>query len=650
MATTNPNPNPRSVPSSPDRSASSSSSRPNISRPRNRNDSNNVAEPSTDRPEYDEHNTAGRKRGLGARDVFALVFNKMVGTGIFTTPGLVVALTHSARISIGLWVVGGFYIALCLLIYLELGSTWPHNGGEVIYLDKIWPCGFLFAVCFTGYHLCFEASTGNALAFGRYVVIAATEQHGDDISMNYTAVKFVSICALTLATGTLFLPKVGLSLNKLLVYYKIILLIYILSKTWSLPSENVTSALHHDAKASSTFKDGMSSFVYVIYTYTGWENGNYVGGELGTMSEHGPNTKLIKGSMAAVGITMLLYVLTVTAYYHSNSYESITKAWILLGMGSDLGPRLTGGHGEVFDILVAVSAFGNLVSVVYTSAIVKQAIAKQNFLPFSWLIQKDETVPKGGLILHWMITFIWILAIPAHGDGYDFVIGIYAYGRVLIETMVFSGFLYWTAKGLCFPNRRRSEFSFTFFHRSAFKPIVPIVTAIILMADVMILSFAAQQDRVDSLGGQAEIIPRWWWPTVIVLVFVGAGIYRFVIFILDRKTTRLQAAVRSKANQGQEGVEMNLFNENNNVENNSHSLGPDSTGLRFRLRVYEERGEHNPSTWPADDEMTAELRKGREDARADGSYRRVYTDIRIVPQWLRNVYATTSDFLTRYMV
>lgn len=42
-------------------------------------------------------------------DIFALVVNKMVGTGIYTTPPLVLALTGDWRIAIGLWAAGFVY-------------------------------------------------------------------------------------------------------------------------------------------------------------------------------------------------------------------------------------------------------------------------------------------------------------------------------------------------------------------------------------------------------------------------------------------------------------------------------------------------------------------------------------------------------------
>jgi hypothetical protein len=49
------------------------------------------------------------RRDLSKFDVAALIINKVIGTGIFTTPGLVLSLTGSKKVSIILWFCGGIW-------------------------------------------------------------------------------------------------------------------------------------------------------------------------------------------------------------------------------------------------------------------------------------------------------------------------------------------------------------------------------------------------------------------------------------------------------------------------------------------------------------------------------------------------------------
>ena len=46
---------------------------------------------------------------LGSFDVFSLIVNKMIGTGIYTAPTTVLLLTGDKQLSLGLWAVGFVY-------------------------------------------------------------------------------------------------------------------------------------------------------------------------------------------------------------------------------------------------------------------------------------------------------------------------------------------------------------------------------------------------------------------------------------------------------------------------------------------------------------------------------------------------------------
>lgn len=52
------------------------------------------------------------RRNLGFVQITSLMLNTTIGSGIFNTPGYVLALTRSKRVSLILWAVGGVYSAL----------------------------------------------------------------------------------------------------------------------------------------------------------------------------------------------------------------------------------------------------------------------------------------------------------------------------------------------------------------------------------------------------------------------------------------------------------------------------------------------------------------------------------------------------------
>ena len=52
------------------------------------------------------------KQHLTTLEAASLIVNKMIGTGIFTTPGMVLALTQNKSLALSFWIVGGLYAAI----------------------------------------------------------------------------------------------------------------------------------------------------------------------------------------------------------------------------------------------------------------------------------------------------------------------------------------------------------------------------------------------------------------------------------------------------------------------------------------------------------------------------------------------------------
>lgn len=77
----------------------------------------------------------------------AVLIGVVVGTGILRTPPVVAANVSSETECLGLWVLGGLITLIGALCYAELGSAFPHVGGEYHYLRKAFgpALGFLFA-------------------------------------------------------------------------------------------------------------------------------------------------------------------------------------------------------------------------------------------------------------------------------------------------------------------------------------------------------------------------------------------------------------------------------------------------------------------------------------------------------------------------
>ncbi|MBN1996382.1 amino acid permease, partial [candidate division KSB1 bacterium] len=78
------------------------------------------------------------KRRLGLFPVTNIVIANMIGAGIFTTSGLLLADLKNPLILILLWIVGGVIALAGALSYGELGAAMPLAGGEYIFLSRLY--------------------------------------------------------------------------------------------------------------------------------------------------------------------------------------------------------------------------------------------------------------------------------------------------------------------------------------------------------------------------------------------------------------------------------------------------------------------------------------------------------------------------------
>jgi hypothetical protein len=97
---------------------------------------------------------ASDKRQIGVMSAAFLVFNRMVGTGIFATPSGILQLSGSVGLALFLWVAGMIIAAAGMAVYLEFGTGIPKNGGEKNYLEYVFKKPrFLATGLYTGYVL-----------------------------------------------------------------------------------------------------------------------------------------------------------------------------------------------------------------------------------------------------------------------------------------------------------------------------------------------------------------------------------------------------------------------------------------------------------------------------------------------------------------
>jgi APA family basic amino acid/polyamine antiporter len=109
------------------------------------------------------------QRKLGLFPATNIVVANMIGAGIFTTSGLLMAGLNDPLLMLALWVAGGI-IALCgALSYGELGAAMPGAGGEYLFLSKLYHPLFGFLSGWVSFIVGFSAPiAASAIGFSEY--------------------------------------------------------------------------------------------------------------------------------------------------------------------------------------------------------------------------------------------------------------------------------------------------------------------------------------------------------------------------------------------------------------------------------------------------------------------------------------------------
>src|SRR6267378_5068232 len=76
------------------------------------------------------------QRQIGLVSATALVVANMVGSGVFTTSGFLLADLHSPLRVLAAWLTGGVIAMLGAVCYGALSRRFPESGGEYVFLTR----------------------------------------------------------------------------------------------------------------------------------------------------------------------------------------------------------------------------------------------------------------------------------------------------------------------------------------------------------------------------------------------------------------------------------------------------------------------------------------------------------------------------------
>jgi basic amino acid/polyamine antiporter, APA family len=331
----------------------------------------------------------GDLRKIGMFSASGIVVANMIGAGIFTTSGLILAGLGNPVLMILLWFLGGV-IALCgALAYSELGKAMPRAGGEYAFLSQLYhPLpGFLSG--WVSFIVGFSAPiAASAIGFSEYLHRAFP---GFPVSNKVLAAIVIIAFTVVHLRGIRFGAKVQ---NFLTILKVGIILVLILAGLF-LGKGNI----EHFTEGSpvilsfSGLKTMGLSLMWIMFAYSGWNASTYIGSEILHPVRNIPRSLLLGTS-----IVLILYVMLNFIYTYAISPEDMKG---VISIGGLAMRNLFGNTMEIaFSLLISFALFSSLSAFIILGPRVYYAMAVDGyFFRFLARVHPRFGVPSAAIIM-----------------------------------------------------------------------------------------------------------------------------------------------------------------------------------------------------------------------------------------------------------
>ncbi|SMQ47978.1 unnamed protein product [Zymoseptoria tritici ST99CH_3D7] len=325
-----------------------------------------------------------RIKSLTYLNGLSLVVGLIIGSGIFSSPASVNSNAGSPGAALIVWIISGILAWTGAASYAELGGAIPLNGGAQVYLSKIFGewAGFLFTWCAVVVLKPGSAAI-IAIIFGEYVVRAIIGADAVDVSPWINkGVALLGLFTVTFINSVS--TKLGTRSADFFMFFKFIALLAITVAGIIVAA----TGLAHDKQelatrwkttpwfeGTSTSSSQWAVALYAgLWAYDGWDNTNYVVGEMVHPSRDLP--KVIHTSLPMV---ILAYILANLAYIFVLPTEIINGTnTIAVAFGSTvLGPI----GSLILALAVTGSCFGALNATTFTAGRLVYSAGKEGYIP-----------------------------------------------------------------------------------------------------------------------------------------------------------------------------------------------------------------------------------------------------------------------------
>ncbi|MBI5506402.1 MAG: amino acid permease [Deltaproteobacteria bacterium] len=309
--------------------------------------------------------TALRPRPLGLCSAVALIVASMIGTGVFTTSGFLLADLGSRHAVLTVWAAGGVVALLGALSYGALARRLPESGGEYLFLSRTLHPAAGYVAGWISLLVGFSAPlAAAAVGFGEY-----TSHWWPQFAPRATGT------ALIVLFGAIHCVHVqrGAWVQNAAVLVKLALLLMFVG----FGAARLAGPMPEPASAPAPLSAFGLALVWVSFSYSGWNAAVYIGGEI-----RDPERNLPRSLVIGTAVVTLLYVALNAVFVFSAPVATLSGQ---LEVGRIAAQALGGvGCAEAVTALIALALATSVSSLVMTGPRVYARMAADGTVP-QWL-------------------------------------------------------------------------------------------------------------------------------------------------------------------------------------------------------------------------------------------------------------------------
>lgn len=344
-------------------------------------------------------------RRIGLFTATAIVVANMIGTGIFTTSGIIAGQVPGPGWVLFCWLLGGLIAIAGALSYAELATRMPREGGEYVYLRELYHPSLGFLTGWTSFFVGFSAPiAGSALAFVAYIS-AGFSHHLPDVDPTYITVleKGVAVSLIVVFTILHYLGvRVGAGVQNVLTVIKVIILVGLTSTGMILGTGSWENFSARIGESSGGLAFG-TAMMLVMFAYSGWNASAYIAGEI-----KNPRRNLPRSLVTGTVIVIVLYIAVNLFIFRSVPFEELRGT---IPVVESAAVRAFGDWmGKGLSIMIGIALLSSLSAFLMIGPRVYFAMARDRlFFPFAARVHPRSGVPGRSILIQGGLAVLMVI-------------------------------------------------------------------------------------------------------------------------------------------------------------------------------------------------------------------------------------------------